>query len=58
VLCPSIRAVQEVVKSPCRSVEQSLMLHEPFPWRLVGQKNGRSGEGYAGGGPDGLLPRW
>ena len=29
-LCPLIGAVQEVMKSPCWSVERSSMLHEPF----------------------------
>ena len=31
VLCPLIVAEQEVTKSPCWSMEQSSMLHEPFP---------------------------
>jgi len=31
VLCPLIGAELEVAKSPCWPVEQSLMLHEPFP---------------------------
>jgi len=30
VLCPLIGAEQDVAKSPCWSVERSLMLHEPF----------------------------
>ena len=51
-LCPSIGAEQGVVMSPCWSMEQSLTLHGPFPWRHVDQRNGQSSEEYAGGGPD------
>ena len=58
VVCPLTGAEHEVVTFPCWFVELSLMLHELFPWRLVGQKNVQSGEGYAGGGPHGPLPRW
>jgi len=57
VLCPLIGAEQEVAKFPCWFVVRSLMLHEPFPWRLAGQRNGRFDEGYAGGGPDGSRVR-
>jgi len=39
-LCLLTVAEQGVVMSPCWSVEQSLMLHGPYPWCHVGQRNG------------------
>jgi len=51
-LCPLTGAEQGVATSPCRSVEQILVLYGAFPWHHVGQRNGPYGEEDAGEGPD------